>query len=213
MPVIACPGCGKQYKIAATAAGQVAKCACGKRFRLGGSTSSTDAASPASKPTAPKTAITSAAGAAPTPKRAPVPAAAPASTPKAPTPKAAPESDEFWDDVLPVTDKPSPVVASSSLGVTAQSAMIKSGAAPVNSLARDKAAPAPKKKKKKKSGGIKWGFDWGKVVGGLITFLIFGGISAAMVLTVGRISIYLVALAVVGLFTMLNGLMGEEGIW
>ena len=34
-----------------------------------------------------------------------------------------------------------------------------------------------------------------------------------MAMTTGRISVYLAALAVVGLFTMLNGLMGEEGIW
>ena len=35
MPQIACPGCKKQYKVPASAAGQVATCkACGKKFRV-----------------------------------------------------------------------------------------------------------------------------------------------------------------------------------
>ena len=74
-------------------------------------------------------------------------------------------------------------------------------------------ADAKPKKKRKKSAGPRWGFDWGKVAGGLVAFLAFGGITAAMFMSTGRISIYLAGCAVVGLFTALNGLMGEEGIW
>jgi hypothetical protein len=213
MPVIACPGCGKQYKIAATAAGQVAKCACGKRFRLGGSKSSTEAAPPAPKSSSAKAPSTSAAVAATTPKRATARAAAPVT----PAPAVPAAKDDFWDDTLPIADKPAPAaVASNSSGSSAQSAMIKSGGPAVQNLSKDKTEAAPKKKKKKKSGGIKWGFDWGKVVAGLASFLIFGGLTVALVMSTGRFSrgtVYLAVPAIAGLFTAINGLMGEEGIW
>ena len=43
------------------------------------------------------------------------------------------------------------------------------------------------KKKKKKRGGVKWGADWGKVGGGLATFLIAGAITFGLLVTLGRI--------------------------
>ena len=66
--------------------------------------------------------------------------------------------------------------------------------------------------KKKKKTGFRWGFQWGKVVTGALMLLIGGGISFAL-WQGGRVSIWAVVVAVVGLFTMLSGLMGEEGVW
>jgi hypothetical protein len=118
--------------------------------------------------------------------------------------------DDFWDEALreevaalPIETKPT-VAASAAL----------TGATPVD-LAKSSSDAAPKKKKRKKSGGIKWGFDWGKVVGGLAAFVIFGGLAVALFLSGGRIKgvVYLAVPAIVGLFTAINGLMGEEGIW
>src|SRR5215469_9769257 len=67
----------------------------------------------------------------------------------------------------------------------------------------------PMAKKKK---GVRWGFDWGKVATGGLMLLVGGGITLVGLLF-GRIIIWPAILAVVGLFTMINGLMGEEGIW
>jgi hypothetical protein len=61
--------------------------------------------------------------------------------------------------------------------------------------------------------GFRWGFQWGKVAAGGGMFLIGGGISLVLWLAADTISMYAAGLAVVGLFTMLSGLMGEEGIW
>lgn len=60
--------------------------------------------------------------------------------------------------------------------------------------------------------GVRWGFQWGKVGAGAVMLLVGGGIS--LVLWAGHvISFWAVGTAVVGLFTMLNGLMGEDGVW
>jgi hypothetical protein len=195
MPVIACPGCGKQYKVAETAAGQVAKCACGKRFRLGGAQDKSSAtrvaaatASRASTSTSASPATKAAAKAAPAP------------------------ADDFWDDAISIADKPKAAPAATESG---QSAMIKGGKPLVQNPSKEKSDPSPKKKRKK-SKGIRWGFDWGKVVGGLGAFLIFGGLAVAIVMSTGRVSrgtMYLAVPAIAGLFTAINGLMGEEGIW
>jgi len=200
MPVIACPGCGKQYKVADSAAGQVAKCACGKRFRLGSSpvaaSSPGPSKSPAAAPTAPAKTV-----------------AAPPQTKRAPAKAAAPVSDDFWDDALAIADAPKQAPAAAAAATSPSTARSLSSS-PAGAAPKSKSTDKPKKKKRKKeSGGVRWGFDWGKVVGGLGTFLIFGGITAGIAMTTGRISLYLAALAIVGLFTMLNGLMGEEGIW
>jgi hypothetical protein len=60
--------------------------------------------------------------------------------------------------------------------------------------------------------GFRWGFQWGKVGSGAVMFLIGGGITLVGLLG-GRLIIWPAALAVVGLFTMLSGLIGEEGVW
>lgn len=60
--------------------------------------------------------------------------------------------------------------------------------------------------------GIRWGFDWGKVGSGGVMLLIGGGISLALFFA-GRINFWAIGIAIVGLVTMLNGLIGEEGIW
>jgi hypothetical protein len=217
MPVIACPGCGKKYNLPATAAGQVAKCACGKRFRVGAAQSSAVTAkvvsaksasnAAAAAVSAPKAASSS--KAVPAPKAVPSPKAAPAAVKRESKP-AADASDDFWDDTLGkgVTAElaPPPPPKAASQGAVAPAA--SSGAAPSKSD-----APKKKKKKRKESSGVRWGFDWGKVAGGLVAFLIFGGITAAIAMSTGRIYIYTAGLAIVGLFTMLSGLMGEEGIW
>ena len=200
MPVIACPGCGKQYKVADSAAGQVAKCACGRRFRLGSSPVAASSSAPAKSTAVVSTAPVKAAAASTQPKRAPVKAAASTA------------NDDFWDDALAIADTPkqAPVTTTPTTSTSTAKSLSSS---PVPAASKIKPADQPKKKKRKKSGGVRWGFDWGKVVGGLGTFLIFGGITAAMAMTTGRVSLYLAGIALVGLFTMLNGLMGEEGIW
>jgi hypothetical protein len=60
--------------------------------------------------------------------------------------------------------------------------------------------------------GIRWGFQWGKVGSGALMLLVGGGILLAS-LCFGHISTWGAITATVGLFTMLSGLMGEEGIW
>jgi hypothetical protein len=64
----------------------------------------------------------------------------------------------------------------------------------------------------KKKKGFRWGFQWGKVASGGVMLLIGGGISFALWLG-GIVNLWAAGLAVVGLFTMLSGLMGEEGVW
>jgi hypothetical protein len=119
--------------------------------------------------------------------------------------------DDFWDEALreevsalPVATKPAPATATLPAAAPASATALKSET--------DKAAP---KKKRKKGIGIKWGFDWGKFVTGLAAFLVFGGLAVALFLAGGRIKgvIYLAIPAMGGLFTAINGLMGEEGIW
>ena len=63
-----------------------------------------------------------------------------------------------------------------------------------------------------KKGGFRWGFEWGKVGSGALMLLAGGGIAFAGWLA-GVISVWALGLAVVGLITMLSGLMGEEGVW
>jgi hypothetical protein len=192
MAVIACPGCGKQYKVAETAAGQVAKCACGKKFRLG-SAQPSSATNKASSPP---------------PKQA-------AAVERVKTPSVAnTATDDFWDDTLAVAEPPKavapPANAPAPVGPTTAAA---GPSRAYQTPAGIKAAEPPKKKKAKKERRVRWGADWGKVAGGLLTFLICGGICAAMFSASGRIPLYIAGVGIVGLFTALSGLMGEEGIW
>lgn len=63
-----------------------------------------------------------------------------------------------------------------------------------------------------KKGGFRWGFQWGKVVSGGLMLLVGGGITVVGWF-LGWISLWAVALAIAGIFTMINGLMGDEGVW
>jgi hypothetical protein len=59
---------------------------------------------------------------------------------------------------------------------------------------------------------FRWGFQWGKVGAGLVMLLVGGGISLAL-WQVGYINFWAAGTAVVGVFTTLSGLIGEEGVW
>lgn len=165
MPTIHCPGCKKQYRAPASAAGQTATCkACGKRFRLG-----------AKKPT-------------PKPVAATAPAPAPAPTPSS-------IDVEFWDDAL-----------SDDVAVEAPADLPRQD---LTELKQAAAAELDAEHQPKK----RWGFQWEKVAGGGATFLVASTICVGLVLLTGRLYFWPAAIALVGFFTMLSGLMGEEGIW
>lgn len=196
MPTIACPGCGKQYKLPASAAGQVAKCACGKKFKVGGTPAAGSTSSTSTAASAPaKLANVAAKSAAVTKPATAVKSKVAAAAISQAAPAAPRIDDDFWEEglepVKPAAPLPPPPTA----------------ARPKPTAPTD----APKKRKKK-SGGVKWGFDWGKVAGGLVAFLVAGGINYALFIN-GRINPWLLIVAVGGLFTALSGLMGEEGIW
>jgi hypothetical protein len=197
MPTVTSPGCQKQYKLPDSAAGQVASCKCGKKFRVGGPPPTAGASLPkAASPAKPAPAAKGQAVRAPTASKSQV---ATAAAPEA----ASKKDDDFWDSALgePVKsaepERPKPVA---KIGSAAHAALPD----------RRRRPEAEAKQKKPKA---RWGFDWGKVVGGLATFLIAGGIEAALVMGAGRINIWLAIIAVGGLITCLNGLMGEEGVW
>lgn len=63
-----------------------------------------------------------------------------------------------------------------------------------------------------KESRVRWGFQWGKVASGSLMFLV-GGVILLVGWLAGRIILWGVVLAVAGIFTMLSGLIGEEGIW
>jgi hypothetical protein len=114
--------------------------------------------------------------------------------------------DDFWEEGLKEPVKPAaPPPAAKPAG--------HAGFAESSARSSSASTAAPPKKRKKKSGGLKWGFDWAKVGGGLITFLIAGGITYGVFMSSGRIYIWPAIAAVGGLFTALSGLMGEDGVW
>jgi hypothetical protein len=202
MPVIACPGCSKKYNLPESAAGQVASCKCGKRFKVGAR-----APKAVTAPAAPiKKNATAAGPAKAAAKAAPVAVAKTAPTVKAAAvAKATPAvsksaivaDDDFWDEGLktvPVAKEPDPKPTS----------LPKPSTNPVDHAAKKK---RPKKEK------VRWGFDWGRVAGGGLSFLLFGGLTMFLLLTTGRIFIWFAVAAIGGLLTALSGLMGEEGIW
>lgn len=59
---------------------------------------------------------------------------------------------------------------------------------------------------------VRWGFKWPQVVSGLGMLALGGGITYVGYLA-GAIPIWAAIMAVVGAFTLINGLIGEEGIW
>jgi hypothetical protein len=195
MPVIACPGCGKKYNLSESAAGQVATCKCGKRFKVGAAAPKAASAHAA----APSKSSAAAAAVKALSKSKPVAVAKTAHAAKAaPAASAAAivADDDFWDEGLKtvtVAKEPEPP--------------------PPALKTVEKSAAASGKKKPKAEKRVRWGFDWGRVVGGGLSFLLFGGLSALLFMTTGRIKLLLIIPAVGGLFTALSGLMGEEGIW
>lgn len=61
--------------------------------------------------------------------------------------------------------------------------------------------------------GFRWGFQWWKVGSGAAMFLIGGGITLAILIGTGRLFFWPATIAVIGLFTMISGLIGEESVW
>lgn len=183
MPKIACPGCKKQYNVPATAAGQTATCKACGKKFRLGKAPAKPAAKQATSQ--------------PAAKAKPSTTTVPSSL--APLPKVKAD-DGFWDDALPepVPTTPTPKKTASQLSTSAAGS-------------KDPSPPKKKKKKKKKRAG--WGADWAKVGGGLATFVIAGGITLGLIVTTGYLFYWPAGIALVGLFTALTGLMGEEGIW
>ncbi|MEM7474378.1 MAG: hypothetical protein AAF483_05240 [Planctomycetota bacterium] len=62
---------------------------------------------------------------------------------------------------------------------------------------------------------VKWGFDWPKVGSGALMFLGGGAVALAGYLggSISRLTIGAAVVALIGLFTMASGLMGEDGVW
>src|SRR5262245_50533576 len=175
MPTIACPGCGKQYKLPANAAGQVAKCACGKRFKLAASAPAPAVVSTSSQPKAQPRATKPATVAAPQSQKASPKPLKPAPATVAAASLA--DDDDFWSEGLKPTPKPAPVASPPPK------------------------AYSPAKKRPKEKSSFHWGFDGGKFIGGMATFLICGGITFAMIVYANRFSPYLIIVGLGGLFT------------
>ena len=57
-----------------------------------------------------------------------------------------------------------------------------------------------------------WGFKWPQVIAGLGMLAVGGGVGLVGWLS-GYIVVWAVVTAVIGLFTLLSGLIGEEGVW
>jgi hypothetical protein len=142
------------------------------------------------------------------------PAATTAAKPTS-APAASAARDAFWDDAL----RESPSVTSSAAPSTGSPARAATSSVATPSKTRVDAKgrpitekPEPEKKKPKKK-RVVWGFQWGKVGAGFVVFAVAGGICALAVIEGGVLPVKIAVIAGVGLFTMLSGLMGEEGIW
>lgn len=194
MHKIACPGCQKQYQLPETAVGKTATCKkCGKKFRIGKPKQAV-AASP--QPVAAKT------------KSPAKPKSQPAAKPT--TPVAASGGDSFWDDTL--TSEASTLTATSPVAAPTSTASGGLSTRSTASLPPTKAEPNKKKKKKKKK-KVRWGFDWGKAGLGAGMLIVGGGMAYLSWTSRGRIGRGSIGLIIAGLVMMINGLMGEEGIW
>lgn len=187
MPQVACPGCQKTYKVP-DGTSAVATCkACGKKFRIGAKTTpkkATTAAKVAAKSTSPTKRKS------PAKPKPPQPVVAAAAKPAA--------NDSFWDDAL-----------DESFEVEAPANETVNPMATAALAAAEAKANKPVKK-------VRWGFQWEKFFAGLAAFVLGGGAAAFLIITTGRINRLTLALVVVafgGVFTMISGLMGEEGIW
>jgi hypothetical protein len=208
MATIACPGCGKQFKLPSDAAGKTASCTCGKRFKIGGAPlamapAKAAVAKPAaaSKPAAPSSAKAPpvAARQAAVVKQAAAPNAKPAANPVIAGNKL---DDDFWNEGL---KEPLPKTVAAPIATPAPKAAVAGAGRPAAPTTTTK-----KKRKRKEEGeGFRWGADWGKAAGGLGMFVIFGGLSVAEIMYWDRIHIYFPVLAIGGLFTALSGMMGD----
>ena len=201
MPIVQCPSCDKKYKLPETAIGKTANCACGNRFKVSGGSATAVAAVSGSHPTRPARSSSS---------RPPRPAgsntalaAAPVVAPplpiqgkstKAPPAAAVAPNDDFWEDALK-----EPVRVAEPV----------TPAKPVSYSYFEEA----KEEKRQKSKRVVWGADWGKVGGGLLTFLIAGGITVGLVVTTGYLYFWPAIVAVGGLLTCFSGLIGKDGVW
>ena len=143
----------------------------------------------------------------------------------------------------PATTKPAKPAAKAPKPSARATAPLKRANRPTQETAAAEATtPKPKRKFKKKSDkpqpamdGVskklaaaeaelaestgrkaKWGFQWEKVALGLGTAVLAGGGAVALItLThrLNRLTITLIVIAFGDVFTMINGLMGDEGIW
>ena len=195
MPAVVCPSCQKKYKLPDTAVGKTASCACGTRFKVNAASQPASSAASASRPE--KRSVPAASR----PAKAPVAAAsiaAPPVTKKAPSPKAAPAvaapKDDFWEEALN-----EPVRLAEPV----------TPAKPASYSYFEEAKEEKRQKKKR----VVWGADWAKVGGGLMTFLIAGGITVGLVVATGYLYFFPAIIAGGGLLTCLSGLMGKEGVW
>jgi hypothetical protein len=60
--------------------------------------------------------------------------------------------------------------------------------------------------------GLRWGLKWGKVAAGM--FMVLTGSQILLNLWVeGRFSPWGFAVVVIGVYTLIIGLMGEDGVW
>ena len=182
MPTIVCPECGKRYNLPASAAGQTAKCACGKRFRIGAIRATAAGVSSSANPAALTTT---------------------SKTPQSATPDI---DEDFWDEAL--KEEPNPAARTNAAHRPPASGLASPSYLPGDRSSPASASSAPKRKRKK-SWSIQWGFDWGQVAGGALTFLIAGGLTLGLLSTTGRLYFWPAGVAVLGLFTCLKGLMGD----
>jgi len=115
----------------------------------------------------------------------------------------APEAgdDGFWDEV-----------SSESIPIEAPPAVDK----PRNMAVVNAMASAERGLDDSTEPKVRWGFQWGKVFLGAAIAILAGGAAAMIIINTGRLrrgTATLVAAAMGGIFMMINGLMGEEGIW
>lgn len=108
--------------------------------------------------------------------------------------------DDFWDEA-----------ASADIAVEAPTTERPRNMAAVNAI-----ASAERELNESVKPNVRWGFQWGKVFLGLAIAIGAGGLAAMIIINTGRLrrgTATLIAAAMGGVFMMINGLMGEEGIW
>ena len=163
MPTIACPGCGKQYKLPESAAGQVAKCACGKKFKVGfvGAASAAATLAPSQvggdfvKPAMRRQIYER------------VEAAA-LRRPRLPRRRTRGLQRQLPRRSTTTSGTKDSRSQSRGAASAARSEACNLLPTPSSRGTRRRLQMPPQEKEEAKSGGVKWGFDWGKVVGGTV---------------------------------------------